>query len=44
MLTEYEQVKSEAGQDVDCRQSWLVLLDNDPNTPELSKRKASLNQ
>lgn len=38
-LTGFEQVKNEAGQAVDYRQSWLVSLDTGPAFPELPKRK-----
>lgn len=40
-LTGFEQVKNEAGQTVDYRQSWLISLDTGPVLPELPKRKVS---
>lgn len=42
-LAGFEQIKNEAGQIVDYRQSWLVMLDSGPSYPELSKRKVSPN-
>lgn len=39
-LAGYEKIKNEAGQTVDYRQSWLIVLDSFPS-PELSKRKVS---
>lgn len=42
-LAGFEQIKNEAGQIVDYRQSWLVMLDSSPAYSELSKRKVSPN-
>lgn len=41
-LAGFEQVRNEAGQTVDYRQSWLVMLDAGTETVELPKRKVSL--
>lgn len=42
-LAGFEQVKNEAGQAVDYRQSWLVMLDSGLGSVELPKRKVSPN-
>ena len=42
-LTGYEQINDDAGQVVEYRQSWLVMLDSGPAIPEIGKRKASPN-
>lgn len=42
-LTGYEQINDDAGQVVEFRQSWLVMLDSGPAIPEMGKRKVSPN-
>jgi hypothetical protein len=42
-LTGYEQINDDAGQVVEFRQSWLVMLDNGPSIPEMSRRKVNPN-
>lgn len=42
-LAGFEQIRNEAGQAVDYRQSWLVMLDSGLGAMELPKRKVSPN-
>lgn len=40
-LAGYEQLKNDAGQTVDYRQSWLVFIDSEPGPTELPKRRVA---
>ena len=40
-LAGYEQLKNNAGQTVDYRQSWLVFIDSEPGLTELPKRRVA---
>ena len=40
-LTGYEQINDDAGQVVEIRQPWLIMLDNGPAIPKLGKHKVS---